>query len=317
MEVAAGSAFFPIDIEQEDAEEERQRAERDSGDVAALKQHIARLEQRVQSQEAAFNEASQRFLQKKTRAQTRQRELQNTVEQLVKRVEAQNTLLEEERARFQTKQASAKQALTQLSESFNALLPQVQGILDGDESAAEPPGDPSGNEGQDRPPAPQQPIPIDHDLEQAQQAKDALAAYREVTQRYFMQREELLTCPISFDLFDDPVTTSCCGKTFSNESLRMTFASYPICPVCRTRVLTTTRSRDVAALVELHQQERTAVEGLENAPAQEPEAATENAVAPAARQQNARQSANREHRTARAGARSATTRRQRGRRAPQ
>lgn len=45
-----------------------------------------------------------------------------------------------------------------------------------------------------------------------------------------------LTCPISLELFEDPVLTPCCGNTLSRASLRM---ALPRCPLCRVEIDTT------------------------------------------------------------------------------
>ncbi|KAG7382279.1 hypothetical protein PHYPSEUDO_005067 [Phytophthora pseudosyringae] len=88
------------------------------------------------------------------------------------------------------------------------------------------------------------------------QANEALAAFRGLSRRVLDEQEAALTCPISYDLFETPVVTQCCGKTFSSEALSAVLRSNPRCPVCRAPRVRTHASRDVADLVELHRKER-------------------------------------------------------------
>jgi U-box domain len=44
---------------------------------------------------------------------------------------------------------------------------------------------------------------------------------------------EELVCPISLELFNDPILVPCCGKTFSRRSLINTFKIRKECPLCR------------------------------------------------------------------------------------
>lgn len=45
--------------------------------------------------------------------------------------------------------------------------------------------------------------------------------------------EDLVTCPVSLELFIDPVQTPCCGNMFNREPLR---DSLPRCPLCRVNI---------------------------------------------------------------------------------
>ena len=69
---------------------------------------------------------------------------------------------------------------------------------------------------------------------------------------------ENLTCPVSLELFEDPVQTPCCGNTLSRDSLRK---ALPRCPLCRVdvgerhpgfRVEEVPANRAIANLVEAH-----------------------------------------------------------------
>lgn len=44
----------------------------------------------------------------------------------------------------------------------------------------------------------------------------------------------MLNCPISHELLVDPVTTTCCGSTFSKQQLIDSFNVNRNCPICRT-----------------------------------------------------------------------------------
>ncbi|KAE9308667.1 hypothetical protein PF001_g11059 [Phytophthora fragariae] len=77
-----------------------------------------------------------------------------------------------------------------------------------------------------------------------QQACDARLARR----LQLEDREESLTCPITCELYVEPVTTVCCGKTFSAEVVKRLSE----CPWCRMSNLSTHPNRDVASLVELY-----------------------------------------------------------------
>ncbi|KAG7395743.1 hypothetical protein PHYBOEH_003273 [Phytophthora boehmeriae] len=90
---------------------------------------------------------------------------------------------------------------------------------------------------------------------QQPQTSDALKTHQEISRRSLAQRENFLTCPISLDLFDDPVTTNCCGKTFSSAALLEALARNPACPICRADRVSVVPNRDIAALVELHKSE--------------------------------------------------------------
>ncbi|RLN72818.1 hypothetical protein BBJ28_00012384 [Nothophytophthora sp. Chile5] len=76
-------------------------------------------------------------------------------------------------------------------------------------------------------------------------------------------REEMLTCPITQCLYETPVVTSCCGKTFSESALDGLQGPDRSCPWCRHEEgFTTHLNRDMAELVE---QFTTECEALEEA----------------------------------------------------
>lgn len=64
-----------------------------------------------------------------------------------------------------------------------------------------------------------------------------------------------LTCPITQELFEDPVLVPCCGKTFSKIPLAQYIAINPVCPNCRGSLssfdpMTAPKNLIVAALLE-------------------------------------------------------------------
>ncbi|KAF1783244.1 Zinc finger, RING/FYVE/PHD-type [Phytophthora cactorum] len=89
-----------------------------------------------------------------------------------------------------------------------------------------------------------------------EQASDAAETQRDITRRNLLEREKVLICPITLELFDFPVVTGCSAKTFSSEGLRQAIKQNPLCPFCRGKLSSTHPNRDVAKLVELHRRER-------------------------------------------------------------
>ncbi|GMF47487.1 unnamed protein product [Phytophthora fragariaefolia] len=95
-----------------------------------------------------------------------------------------------------------------------------------------------------------------------EEARDALNAHQEDRQRELMEREKVLTCPLSHELFHEPVVTECCGKTASWEYLRRAFSQTSMCPFCNAKEDWVHRNSDMATLVELHRSERSALRGF-------------------------------------------------------
>jgi len=48
--------------------------------------------------------------------------------------------------------------------------------------------------------------------------------------------ESKLKCPITLELFEDPISTPCCGQTFSRKALIGQFALRTECPLCRSNL---------------------------------------------------------------------------------
>ena len=70
-----------------------------------------------------------------------------------------------------------------------------------------------------------------------------------------------LTCPISLELLEDPVSTPCCGNAFSRASLRGVLGAHAACPLCRADIAarfpafdveTLPKNRTIAAMVDVH-----------------------------------------------------------------
>lgn len=162
----------------------------------------------------------------------------------------------------------------------------------------------------------QQQLEEQHELaDQLAKACSSNTAYEQVCSQNLDQRESLLTCPISLELFKDPVTTNCCGKSFSSAALKQALAQNHQCPMCRARNVSAHPSRDVAALVELHRSEKLVL-ASEPRGLQVPTGTAANA-APRGSQRSRETSGHRdqyrEQRSERATARSAVARRGRSR----
>ncbi|KAG7382275.1 hypothetical protein PHYPSEUDO_005063 [Phytophthora pseudosyringae] len=153
----------------------------------------------------------------------------------------------------------------------------------------------------------------------SEQASDAAITQQDISRRSLLEREAVLTCPISLDLFENPVVTKCCGKTFSAEALEQARRCSSFCPFCRSRRVKAYPNRDVEKLVELHRSERSVL-GMSEAAAPSPATAarttTSNVVATESGQRrrrrteptSTRQSRHREQRSQRVHIRSGVPR---------
>jgi len=113
-----------------------------------------------------------------------------------------------------------------------------------------------------------------------EQATDAATTMQDVCRRNLMEREAVLTCPISLELFESPVVTECCGKSFSSETLAQAGRHSSTCPFCRSHGVVAHPNRDVEKLVELHRAERQVL-GLQEVAAPNPARDTPPDGAPA------------------------------------
>ncbi|CAI5739722.1 unnamed protein product [Peronospora farinosa] len=189
---------------------------------------------------------------------------QSIIERLKKQLQDQKAVFDRERTRLQ-QQAVRSSAQGELGSSLRRVLPQLRELLEaydreqgqsvnythaGTTSAVK-----SSNEELSRR---LKEMETDFDAEREnlmEEVDDALATQREIIQQNWIDREAALTCPISLDLFEDPVITTCCGKTFSSDALKRALEQNHQCPVCRSYTITVCENRDIANLVELHSTE--------------------------------------------------------------
>ncbi|CAI5708241.1 unnamed protein product [Peronospora effusa] len=189
---------------------------------------------------------------------------QTVIERLKKQLQDQKAVFDRERTRLQ-QQAVRSSAQGELGSSLRRVLPQLRELLEaydreqgqfvnythaGTTSAVK-----SSNEELSRR---LKEMETDFDAEREnlmEEVDDALATQREIIQQNWIDREAALTCPISLDLFEDPVITTCCGKTFSSDALKRALGQNHQCPVCRSYTITVCENRDIANLVELHSTE--------------------------------------------------------------
>ncbi|KAL3672823.1 hypothetical protein V7S43_002112 [Phytophthora oleae] len=118
------------------------------------------------------------------------------------------------------------------------------------------------------------PVPPRHSREQRreiaalrqelEQANETRTKFQDMVRRILDEQEAVLTCPIAYELFENPVVTECCGKTFSSEALTQVLRANHRCPVCRSARVKTHPSRDMANLVEVHKSDRSVLEEAES-----------------------------------------------------
>ncbi|KAF4137341.1 hypothetical protein GN958_ATG13471 [Phytophthora infestans] len=90
-----------------------------------------------------------------------------------------------------------------------------------------------------------------------EQASNAVAAHRS-------HREAAMTCPISRDLFVDPVVTECCGKTLSSQALMQSLKRSSVCPLCSESDVRIHPNHDMSILVQLHRSEYSMLDNVFN-----------------------------------------------------
>eukprot|EP01084_Bolivina_argentea_P232975 392509_1 len=82
---------------------------------------------------------------------------------------------------------------------------------------------------------------------------------------------EELTCPITFELFEDPISVPCCGKTFSRKALcdcfRNQINNRNTCPLCNGDLSsfdpnTAPSNKNILSFVEMIQSQRQLKEQL-------------------------------------------------------
>ncbi|RLN98315.1 hypothetical protein BBJ28_00007998 [Nothophytophthora sp. Chile5] len=203
--------------------------------------------------------------------------IQRRNEELTRRLREQERSFKEERTRFQQQANDAELAQTRRDAKVSQLrqhLSNLQTIMDGfrGQTAAHTRVVHPQQEGVDLLARDQRVEELTQRLldqqsafeqERAQlldQASESHVTRRNTWRQALADRETILTCPIAFDLFEEPVTTECCGKTFSEEALLEAGERDTRCPFCRAHAFRTHPTRDIAKLVELHRSERAALD---------------------------------------------------------
>ncbi|KAF1792400.1 Zinc finger, RING/FYVE/PHD-type [Phytophthora cactorum] len=212
------------------------------------------------------NEAVSRleqFIIDQRRVCEREEELNKLAE---KQLEDQQADFDQERERLQQQATSTLTAQADLNSSLTKVLPQLRGLLDAFDRE-------QGQHLDLRRDTTTRTVTITGETSFGA-TSDAAKTQQDISHRNLTEREAALTCPISLDLFENPVLTTCCGKTFSSEALTQALRRNPHCPVCRAHRVSTHANRDVANLVELHRSERSLLGLPENA------AATSSTIAP-------------------------------------
>ncbi|KAG3193789.1 hypothetical protein PC128_g9933 [Phytophthora cactorum] len=258
----------------ESNEKVREASEREG----LLKETVKQLEKRLQDQnklirdqQASFSNVTAQSNERARDANVKQALLKENVEQLEQRLINQRRAFEEERAQWQQSAHTGQtEAQTELTSSLERAIPELRSLLSAYDrvhvnekclplSAGK--GQLNTTIGQSHSDLTQRLKEQERafDQERAQlleQASDAAETQRDITRRNLLEREKVLICPITLELFDVPVVTGCCGKTFSSEGLRQAIKQNPLCPFCRGKLSSTHPNRDVAKLVELHRRER-------------------------------------------------------------
>ncbi|KAG1709302.1 hypothetical protein DVH05_019945 [Phytophthora capsici] len=206
---------------------------------------IKRLQKQLEDQKATFEQERESLQDQKERLQKQLEDQKATFEQereslqdqkarLQKQLEDQKATFEQERERLLQQQATQTSiAQVKLRSSLDLMLPQLRELLEvydreereyagQDQSTitrtATITGDTSNQDAARR----LNTLQTSFDRERAQllkKATDAANAQQAINRRNLSEREAMLTCPISLELFENPVVTTCCGKTFSSETL--------------------------------------------------------------------------------------------------
>ncbi|KAE9123360.1 hypothetical protein PF010_g6425 [Phytophthora fragariae] len=166
---------------------------------------------------------------------------QATVEGLQKELQDQRVAFEQQRARLEQQATVTLNAQTELSSSLNRVLPQLRGLLDAYDreqgqhvdltQGTTTTGAASANvacsartvtltqSSNSSPDLTQRltDLQTQFDAERAQlleQASDAANTQQNITRSNLREREAALTCPISLDLFENPVSDESCQSGF-------------------------------------------------------------------------------------------------------
>jgi hypothetical protein len=239
------------------------------------RQQAGQLGQQIQGERRRYADTINRLLADVRGVKAERDQLQQNVEHLEKEMEEQNAALEQERQSWNRRGTDNRTMMgSNLSSSLEKVMPHLRGLLEAyEQEQGGVSADTQTNDAEDVAEVTEElETTANSDLaeqlreqkraferERAQlleQASDTAKTQQDIARRNLAEREGVLTCPISLELFDNPVVTECCGKTFSSSGLRQALMRSSTCPFCRQRVKVFHANRDVAMLVELHRAER-------------------------------------------------------------
>ncbi|EGZ09873.1 hypothetical protein PHYSODRAFT_305247 [Phytophthora sojae] len=282
------------EVERQRADELQRAVDSSAGQVqeeVQLKAQIETLQQHIRDQKTSAEarlleverQANARLLEVERQANADKLRLETTVEELEKRLQEQ---LEQERTRVPRQGSQRNCSHGDIHSSMESAMPHLRWLMEAYER-----GNSCSESFLDPTPAIQVATPGEDlsnrlneqrsafDQERAQllqHASDAARTQQDVSRRQLMEREAVLTCPISLELFEDPVVTECCGKTFSSDAWSQARRRSLFCGFCRSPNASVHANRDVAKLVELHRAERSVL-GLPDLPPPSPATATTGA----------------------------------------
>ncbi|GMF61669.1 unnamed protein product [Phytophthora fragariaefolia] len=316
---------------------EKMNAERSTEDVQRLERRLSAQErefreekqqllQTLREQETSFLQAANVLAEKCEEAATKGEQLEQEVQRLQKQLEEQREKFKEERDRWTQQGATRGGQGVELKSTLLRLVPHLRSLLEAAEFELEGAGTQTqtvpGDQAETAAGAEMVALTQNEDVaaqpreqesvlkELLEQASDAAKAQRDISLRNLAQREGVLTCPISLELFADPVVTKCCGKTFSSNGLRQALMQRSVCPFCRSTRVSYCPNRDVAKLVVFHRAERSilglpepVVPNIDSAMQQEPQESDSNH---SSRSVSTRQSRLRDRRIERMHTRSST-----------
>jgi hypothetical protein len=201
-------------------------------DLKCCKKDIERLERQLREETSARQAERERadlLQQQQHRDQESQTRLQQKAEELEKRLREQ----------------------ADVNTSLGRLMPEMRSLIEAWERRTAAASEHNGR-------AQASADSVTTSPNQNDQARNLLAAttVQDVCRRNVVEREVVLTCPISLELFENPVVTECCGKTFSSEALVLAGRRSSACPFCRSHQVQAHPNQHVEKLVDLHRAER-------------------------------------------------------------
>ncbi|EGZ09879.1 hypothetical protein PHYSODRAFT_338593 [Phytophthora sojae] len=198
--------------------------------AAELQAQIESLQQQIRNQQTA---AETERLELERRASADKLRLETKVQELKKQLQEQSTQFQQERAHLLQQGARRDNSRDDIHSSLVNAMPHMQRLMEALER------------GNGRAESPAEPIDLTEDQELAnrlneqrsafdreraqlvEQASDAAKTQQDISRRSHAEREAVLTCPISLDLFEDPVwlTTSCIGRSAQLSDSPLLFLS--------------------------------------------------------------------------------------------